>query len=342
MPKTHPTLGERLMARWYQPTPIRPLLPLAWLFGAGVRLRRQLYQSAWWPSHRLPVPVVVVGNLTVGGTGKTPLTLWLARYLSSQGWRVGLLTRGYRGQSRDWPQWVTPLSDPREVGDEALLLAASGCPLVAGPDRVAGGHWLVTKGCNLVLSDDGLQHYRLARDREILVVDGERGFGNRCLLPAGPLREPVARQAEVSLVVTQGVDLEDRPAFRLVLGDPVRVDDPSQSRPLAAFPGSTVTAVAGIGHPQRFFRQLQAAGLSLTCHAFPDHHPYERADFATLAGPILMTGKDAVKCRPFADARFWEVPVHLEPNACLIQAIDTLFAAPLSRHHETGTLGFSR
>ncbi|MEI6413140.1 MAG: tetraacyldisaccharide 4'-kinase [Pseudomonadota bacterium] len=326
MPKTRPSYGEWLATRWYQSAPIRPLLPLAWLFGTGVRLRRWLYGQAWLPTHRLDVPVVVVGNLTVGGTGKTPLTLWLAGRLSGQGWRVGLLTRGYRGQSRNWPQWVTPLSDPRQVGDEALLLAASGCPVVAGPDRVAGGRWLVAQGCNLVLCDDGLQHYRLGRDWDILVVDGERGFGNHCLLPAGPLREPVARQDKVSLTVIQGAGLENRPAFTLVLGDPVRIDDPAHTQPLAAFRGATVTAVAGIGYPQRFFRQLQAAGLSLTTHAFPDHHSYRQEDFAGLGDPILMTAKDAVKCRAFADARFWEVPTRLEPNACLIQAIDTLFS----------------
>lgn len=318
------TLGERLTEHWYRPVPVRPLLPLARLFGIGVRLRRWLYRQAWLPTCPLGVTVVVVGNLTVGGTGKTPLTLWLAQRLSERGWRVGLLTRGYRGQSRDWPQWVTPLSDPRQVGDEALLLAASGYPVVAGPDRVAGGRWLVARGCNLVLCDDGLQHYRLGRDREILVVDGERGFGNHCLLPAGPLREPVTRQAEVSLVVTQG-DLQDRPAFTLALGDPVRMNDPTHTQPLTAFRGSAVIAVAGIGHPQRFFRQLQAAGLSLTTHAFPDHHPYSQKDFARLGdNPILMTEKDAVKCRAFADTRFWAVPARLEANPHLIQAVETL------------------
>jgi tetraacyldisaccharide 4'-kinase len=197
---------------WYGPShPLSAaLLPLSWLYCAVALGRRLAYQRGWLAAVRLPVPVIVVGNISVGGTGKTPLVLWLVQWLQARGHRPGIMTRGYGGSARDWPRRVTADSDPAELGDESVLLARrAGCPVVAGPDRIADGRMLVGDlGCDILVSDDGLQHYRLRRDLEIAVLDGRRGLGNGRCLPSGPLREPPGRLAQVDLVVSTGADVE--------------------------------------------------------------------------------------------------------------------------------------
>jgi tetraacyldisaccharide 4'-kinase len=313
-------MPQRLTAHWYAEHPRPSLLqPLSWLYGGLLALRTRGYAAGWLRSERAGRPVVVVGNLTVGGTGKTPLTLWLAGELQARGVKVGILSRGYKRRGKA-ARVVLPDADWHEVGDEPLLLARrSGAATVVARDRVAGARLLAAAGVELILCDDGLQHLRLARDCEIVVIDGARGFGNGRLLPAGPLREPTGRLAGADLVVVNGApahaSLADvgaaLPPLRmdLIATDAVRLDA-QESRPLAAFRGQTVHAVAGIGNPQRFFGQLRAQGIELTEHAFADHYPLTARDLAFAdERVVLMTEKDAVKCAAFADARLWSVPV---------------------------------
>lgn len=310
---------DRLAAAiWYQGHPLSHLLlPLSWLYCGVVRLRRLSYRRGWWGGLRLPVPVIVVGNLTVGGTGKTPLVLWLAAFLARRGFRPGIVARGYGGTGTDWPRLVGADSDPFALGDEPLLLARrSGCPVAAGPDRVAAGKMLLAAGgCDIILSDDGLQHYRLARDLEILVVDASRGFGNGRCLPAGPLREPRARSRAADILVCNGrpcpgASGPSTVVMELVPGRLTNVADPSVGRSLDELRGQAVTAVAGIGNPARFFDLLRRHGLAPRERPYPDHHPFRGEDAASWgAGPVVMTEKDAVKCAGFARADFWYLPV---------------------------------
>jgi tetraacyldisaccharide 4'-kinase len=296
---------------WYGRHPLSLiLLPLSWLYCVVVQVRRLGFQAGWFRRRRLPVPVIVVGNLTVGGTGKTPLVLCLAALLREHGWAPAILTRGYGGTARHWPQVVSADSDPVEIGDEPLLLARrSGCLVVAGPDRAEAGELALLKGqCDILLTDDGLQHYRLARDLEIALVDGERGFGNGRCLPAGPLREPVSRLQSVDLVLYRDGCRE--PAMRLVPGELVNLLRPELTRPLADFHGQRVCAVAGIGHPQRFFELLEKAGIEVEPHPYPDHYRFSERDLSDWPdGPVFMTEKDSVKCAAFGRDSHWYLPV---------------------------------
>jgi tetraacyldisaccharide 4'-kinase len=321
-------------AVWYGRHPLSLfLLPFGWLYCGVVLLRRHLYRSGRLTTWRLPCPVVVVGNLTVGGTGKTPLVLRLAELATERGLRPAIVTRGYGGRSQEWPRTVTADDDPALVGDEPLLIARHGvCPVIAGPDRVADGRLAIVRhGCNLILSDDGLQHYRLERDLEVAVIDGERGLGNGRCLPAGPLREPRGRLASVDLVIRNG-GVGEGDSFSLVPGVAVNLRDPGETRPLNAFRGLRVTAVAGIGNPSRFFGELRAQGILVTERPYPDHHPFSAEDVAAWPeGPVLMTEKDAVKCAKFGAANHWYCPVRarLEPGVVrrLFDRIDSLYNA---------------
>lgn len=292
----------------------RLLAPLAWLYAGAVTLNRYLYRVGWRRAAAFPVPIVVVGNITVGGTGKTPLVLWIARYLRERGWRPGIVTRGYGGAARAWPQEVHPGSDPTLVGDEPVLLARRAeIPVVADPDRPRAVRKLLAHGCNVVVSDDGLQHHRLKHDIEIAVVDGRRGLGNRRCLPAGPLREPAARLDQVDARVVNGAAGEGGWSMRLVPIEFRRVQPPHGPAPLAAFRGCTVHAAAGIGYPPRFFDTLRDLGALVIEHPFPDHHRFVRADLLFADGrDVLMTEKDAVKCERFAGDRWWYLAVEAE------------------------------
>ena len=315
---------ERALNRiWYggAPTSIL-LLPLSWLYGAVMAVRRVFYEQGWLPSYRITRPVIVVGNLTVGGTGKTPFVAWLAEKLTERGLRVGILSRGY-GSNSTVPRVVEPSSPWQQVGDEPLLLRQrTGCDVVVSVDRAAGAQLLVQRGADVIVADDGLQHLRLAREVEIVVVDGARGFGNGRLLPAGPLREPASRAAQANLVVINGrpehASVTRLPMPRdlqpvqmaLFAGRVLPVAGVRADRALESFRGQRVHAVAGIGNPWRFFADLRGRGLDIVEHAFADHHPFTAADldFGDTQ-PVLMTEKDAVKCRAFADTRLWYVPV---------------------------------
>ena len=303
---------KRIDEHWYKGSLwLWFLWPFSALFCVLVLLRRLLYRTGLLHSESLAVPVIVVGNITVGGSGKTPLVLWLADYLRQHGYRPGVISRGYGGEATVWPQAVTAESDPREVGDEALLLARRGtCPMVVGHDRVAAARRLLAEyEVDVIISDDGMQHYRLQRDIEIAVLDGERRLANGLCLPAGPLREPAGRLKSVDFIVTNGAGREGEWAMQLEAGEAVPLLG-GEGRALSYFFNQSVHAVAGIGNPGRFFATLRALGLKPIEHAFPDHHPYRKGelDFNDTA-PVLMTEKDAVKYFGYAESRHWYLPV---------------------------------
>lgn len=302
-----------LEQHWYRQSSLTQILrPIAGLYGGLVALRRMAYRRRILSSRRLPVPVIIVGNITVGGTGKTPLVTWIVELLSTSGYRPGVVTGGYKGRSRQWPQMVYPDSDPMQVGDEAVLLARRGSfPVAAGPDRVAAAETLLAQSnCNVIISDDGLQHYALQRDIEIAVVDTQRLFGNGLYLPAGPLREPVRRLKGVHMVVGNGNAWDGGYAMTLRQEHACNLKDPSLNCSLDTFKGKPVHGVAGIGNPARFFAGLRETGLDVIEHPFPDHHNFQPKDLEFGSShPILMTEKDAVKCERFAGSSSWYVPV---------------------------------
>jgi len=311
---------------WYSRHPLLwLLLPLSGLFFLLSSLRRSLFRLGWLSSYRPTIPVIIVGNISVGGTGKTPLVVWLCQFLQEQGFKPGLINRGYQGKATSWPQQVTATSDVTLVGDEAVLLAQrTGCPVVAGPKRADSVKLLEQQGCNIVVSDDGLQHYALQRDIEIAVIDGERRVGNGLLLPAGPLRERVRRLQQVDLIVCNGGTAEQGESLMQVLpSGVVSVTSPEERRPLSHFAGKRVVAVAGIGNPERFFSTLTQAGIEVVKRIFPDHHPFVAADLQTDNNPLLMTEKDAVKCKTIAPADSWYLVVEAKLSADFTQLLET-------------------
>jgi tetraacyldisaccharide 4'-kinase len=331
-----------LVADWYSPRPSAlavALRPFSLAFGTLVAVRRALYRSGLRRSVALPVPVVIVGNITVGGSGKTPLVAALVRALAQRGFHPGVVSRGYgRDRGDDAPILVGAHEDPRRVGDEPLLLARAGCVVAVARDRVAAGRALLARNpeCDVIIADDGLQHYRLKRTFEIAVVDAARALGNGWLLPAGPLREPASRLDEVDAVVTLVTDgtraapLHPRAfAMTLTAGDFVRVGSPEVTAPASSFFEEGVHAVAGIGDPARFFAQLNALGIRAVAHPFPDHHRFTAADLAFAgARAVLMTEKDAVKCELFAGERCWYLPVRAQVDDALVVLIEKRIRGP--------------
>lgn len=307
------TLAEALQAGWYGKGRLPWwCYPLAGFYGAVIAVRRALYRSGLLRAVRLPCPVIVVGNITIGGTGKTPLTLALVDALRARGYRPGVVSRGYGGTQRE-PMLLGDAPNPSEVGDEPCLIRTSGVPVAVGRDRPVAAQLLVNHGCDVLIADDGLQHYRLARDIEICVIDGERRFGNALLLPAGPLREPLSRLDAVDFRVCNGGDPQAGEVLMLLRGGVVRALADGHEQSIADFFGTRVHAVAAIGNPQRFFASLEAQGVHVIAHAFEDHHAFVVADFAFGDDlPVLMTEKDAVKCRGFAKTGWWSVPVKAE------------------------------
>ena len=329
---------------WSRITPLHLILfPVSLLFRLLTALRRALYRGGILPSHKLPVPVIVVGNISVGGTGKTPLTLALAQQLVERGRHPLIVSRGYGGAAQQLQQ-VNASSDARQVGDEPLLMARRNlCPVWIGQDRAAAAQAAlqIHPQCDVVLCDDGLQHYRLRRDVEVAVVDGVSGFGNGLMLPAGPLREPVSRLRSVDAVVVNGGETSTPDLFRREKKGAINLAptigqyamrlsgeifhnllDPAKTASAGHFHATNNHAIAGIGHPQRYFRHLQALGIPFTPHPFPDHHPYLETDLAfTGCDAILLTEKDAVKCAAFADTRYWVLRVDAEIDPILIDHI---------------------
>ena len=312
------------MRHWYSRNPLAlALWPLSQLFGLTVTLRRRAYLLGWLRRHPIPVPVIVIGNITVGGTGKTPLVIALVKLLRRNGYRPGVVSRGYGSRAGPRPLLVTANADPVDAGDEPVLIAQRcGCPVVIDRDRPRGALELVRQGCDVVLADDGLQHYALDRDIEIAVIDGRRRFGNGFLLPAGPLREGRSRLQQVDLVVTNGQARGGEYALRLRLGLAVNLLDSGCTRDLSQWQGCRVRALAGIGDPERFFADLSACGLRVDGRALPDHYHFRPADLAHAGDrPLLMTEKDAVKCRVWARAEHWYVPVEAELSEGFIHEV---------------------
>jgi tetraacyldisaccharide 4'-kinase len=321
-------LNNTILTSWEQRNAFTyGLLPLSLGFRAISAIRRYVYMHYFKPEI-LPVPVIVVGNISVGGTGKTPFVIALVTALKRQGFFPGVITRGYKGavSKQGQVRSVDEHSQAVDVGDEALVLARNAkCPVAVGRNRVLAAKLLLTKypEINLIVSDDGLQHYALHRDLEIAIVDGTRKFGNGFCLPAGPLREPPKRLRTVDFVVTNGGNEAAEWGMQTTLGDTLhRVNSPGTQTSIFNFVGQTVHAVAGLGAPQRFFDAIEAKGISIVKHPFPDHYAFQKHDFNfKQPHPILMTEKDAVKCQGMVSDNAWFVSVQVSLPEGLIEHI---------------------
>ena len=301
------------------------LSPLSLLFALLSASRRLAYRAGLLSRYQADVPVIVVGNISVGGTGKTPVVIALIEKLQQQGYTPGVVSRGYGGATDSYPLLVSADIAITESGDEPGLIARrTDCPVVVDPKRSRALAWLVQNtDVDIVISDDGLQHYAMARNAEIVVVDAQRRFGNGWLLPSGPLRERRTRLRSVDAVMINGGG-DAEASFELVQSDVVAIST-AERLALDSFSGRAVHAVAGIGHPERFFTQLEAKGLEVHRHAFPDHYAYVAADLQFGDDlPVLMTEKDAVKCTAFAKSNYWSVPVSAAFNENAEVAINAL------------------
>ena len=322
------SLAERITAAWYTDHPALALLrPLEWLYRAVVQRKRARFLAGEVRIYRAPVPVVVVGNITVGGTGKTPMILWMIEHCRRQGLRVGVVSRGYGAQPPHLPWRVKADQSADVAGDEPLLIVQrSGVPLMIDPDRSrAVAALLAEQPLDLILSDDGLQHYRLARDLELVLIDAARGLGNHHCLPAGPLREPIERLQSVDALLYNGAAADPQGGYGFTLQPQNLVNLRSgEARALTHFPpGQALHAVAGIGNPQRFFNTLEGLHWRPVAHAFADHAPYsaELLNFSPVL-PVLMTEKDAVKCRAFAADDWWYLAVNAAPSVAFVAWFD--------------------
>jgi len=284
----------------------------------------------------MPVPVIVVGNITVGGAGKTPLVIAITQYLKANGFHPGVISRGYGGKSVKWPQAVTVESDPVLVGDEPVLIAnRCRCPVSVGPDRVAAARSLLAAHpCNIIISDDGMQHYALARDIEIAVIDGVRRLGNNLCLPAGPLRELSSRLKSVDLIVANGRARSSEYSMELKSYAFQGVNDAAKLKSLNEFEGRQVEAVSGIGNNERFFQQLQALAIRINKHPFSDHYQFRLKDLLFNGGnPILMTEKDAVKCKKFPLHDTWYLRVDALLENRFYEQLNTQLTNLLGKHN---------
>jgi tetraacyldisaccharide 4'-kinase len=314
---------------WYQ-TSNPPLLlkMLSCVYKTVIALRRNCYQSGLFKSTRVAVPVIVVGNLSVGGTGKTPLTIWLVCFLRELGYQPGVISRGYTGQATHRSATlVSADSDPRLYGDEAVLIATrTQCPVVVAKQRVAAAqHLLAISQCDIIISDDGLQHLALKRDIEIIVIDGMRQFGNRYCLPAGPLREPVSRIDNVDFLVCNGSQYANAIQMTVAGNTIVNLIDQHHQRPLSSLRNQHAHVVTAIGNPQRFFQTLKQAGITFDTRVFPDHHHYSAKDlYFDDNYPLVMTEKDAVKCYHLANKNTWMLPVQAQLDTRFNEALRQL------------------
>ncbi|MFO1257359.1 MAG: tetraacyldisaccharide 4'-kinase [Gammaproteobacteria bacterium] len=318
------TLKEKIVQSWYQTSPLTIFLrPLSRLYEKVISFRKNFLTKR---ALKIQVPVIVIGNITVGGTGKTPLIMKLYEALKGEGFQPGIVSRGYLSQlSSDFPILLKEHHGPEDVGDEPYMIYRRiKAPVMICKDRVKAIEALLTimPSVNVILSDDGLQHYSMQRDIEVAVIDGDRRFGNGELLPAGPLREPISRLKSVDFAVCQGIPQGNELSMKLVGETLCALNNPHLTQSLRDLKSMTVHAVAGIGHPERFFKNLSAHGLNVIPHPFPDHHLFQASDFdfKTMA-PIIMTEKDAVKCMQLSIPNAWYLPVNAEVDPNLIQAI---------------------
>ncbi len=314
-----------LLTSWYQPHPVRWLLwPLSALYCSVIWCRKQAYHLGLFKQTKIAVPVIVIGNISVGGTGKTPCVIWLAKQLQQAGYRPGIISRGYGGQATCYPQNVTATSDPALVGDEPVIISRhTHCPMAISPNRVEAAEYLLQHhDCNIIIADDGLQHTALVRDIEIVVVDSQRLFGNSLCLPAGPLREPLSRLKTVGFIVYNGSQSNSEFTMTLTQRKAINLVNNTLTKPLANFKNKTVHAIAGIGNPDRFFDQLSASGLTIQRYPFSDHHRFVQNELVFEEDTaILMTEKDAVKCQEFATKNMWFIPIKASISGKLEQKI---------------------
>ena len=336
------SLARRLERTWYKQTDWLGLclVPISWLYCGVSTVRRIAYRWRLLSSGRPLCPVIIIGNLTVGGTGKTPVVIACANWLQQQGYKPGIISRGYKGQTRDYPLLVSAASDPLEAGDEPVLIAdKTQCPVVVDPDRLRGCTYLTNHAdVDIIVSDDGLQHYGLQRDIEIVVFDGQRGVGNGHCLPAGPLREPVSRLKDCQLLL-YNLDKQDSVTQRFshtgavsfdyttVTSHAQQINDPVVSVPLETLATKSCQLLSGIGNPQRFYTAMGQYGITGQIHTYSDHHIFIPKDIDFDADVILMTDKDAIKCRSFADDRHWSVPIHAELPAGFYSEVKTLLSS---------------
>lgn len=279
------------------------------------------------PVQRVRVPVLVVGNITVGGTGKTPLVIWLTRFLKDKGYSPGIISRGYGGQNNRRPQQVRADSNPSLVGDEPVLLAKrTACPVAVARNRYkAASELLNHTDCDILVCDDGLQHMSLYRDIEIAVVDGDRRFGNGFCLPAGPLRESLGQLENVDIIVANARAAKNEFLMEYHSSKFVSVNDESIERDLESFRGQRVHAVAGIGNPQRFYSYLRTLGIDIVKHEFPDHHQFEENDLKYADDePVIMTEKDAVKCAGYDVKNLWYLKIDVDMSATFEHRLNIL------------------
>lgn len=335
---------NRWLNAWYRGSVwLYAFIPLTAVFQLISALRRRYLRR--FSQRRLPIPVLVVGNISLGGTGKTPVIIALVHHLHSRGYKPGVISRGYGAKAPSYPLVVTDETPVQHSGDEPLLIAqATGCPVCVDPDRAAAGERLVALGCDVILSDDGLQHYRLGRDLEIAVVDGERRFGNGWCLPTGPLREPISRLRQVDWVLVNGgagavsADIPGKRVAMTLSADHWRRFDQREPLPLEHLAeGTRVHAVAGIGNPQRFYQTLRSLGIAPLEHDFPDHHQYalEELQF-TEPWPLVMTAKDAIKCRAFAQPDWYWLEVSAQLPETFWLSLDQRLGALSDRQKSVG------
>jgi tetraacyldisaccharide 4'-kinase len=298
---------------WYRQTKLKwAFIPVSWLFILICKIRQLAYFAGLLPVQRLTVPVIVIGNITVGGTGKTPLIIWMVEYLRNQGYKPGVVSRGYKGTESGVPQQVRPDSNPYFVGDEPVMISRkTNAPVAVSHKRyLAAKELMAHSDCNIILCDDGLQHYGLHRDIEIAVVDGDRQFGNGFCLPAGPLREPISRLKEVDMVVCNGKEGKNQHMMEYEAAKLILLADENVKKSHEQLAGKDIHAVAGIGNPERFFTLLRSLGYRVIKHPFPDHHTYVESDFNFNDDlPVIMTEKDAIKCKEFAKENYWYLPI---------------------------------
>ncbi len=309
---------------WYSSHPLALLLaPIGWLYALFIIIRRFCYQSGMLTMNQVDAPVIVVGNITVGGTGKTPLVLWLVDYFRQKGLKPGIISRGYGGQASSKPQQVRPDSNPELVGDEPVLLARNTLsPVAIATKRYRAAEELISHyKCNLIICDDGLQHYALDRDIEIAMIDGLRRFGNQRCLPAGPLREPLGRLKDVDMVVSKYKAMRHEYKMEYSHGDLVSLADNDKTLDISELAGQRVHAVAAIANPDRFFAYLRQQQLQLELHEFADHYVFQIEDVTFNDGAaVIMTEKDAVKCFNYAVERDWKNHWYLPIKANLPEA----------------------
>ena len=336
MKKSMHKLQQGMLRAWYEQRGWLVIFrPLSALYSRFALRKRQRYidnpSASWQP----PVPLIVVGNVTLGGTGKTPMVIWLVEHLRSRGLRVGVISRGYGGKPPSLPWRVTPAQDdPEWVGDEPLLIARRcDVPVVIDPNRSRAGRYLLEHTpVDVIVSDDGLQHYRMGRTLELVMIDHARGLGNARCLPEGPLREPAERLEQVDLLVRTGAEVDADGAFamRLQATELVNMRTGERLKPDDWRAPPRVQAVAGIGNPERFCKTLESHGLVPEIHAFADHAQYNENSFAAFdhGEPLIMTEKDAVKCAGFARDNWWYLSVEAKLSAAFIAALH----AQLDKH----------